>query len=89
MLWSIHGKTYDLTKIIDTHPGGRYILIKTRGMGDITALFESYPTFSNKHQILKQLEQYQMPADITETYDFTTYNELSDIIKEKFQIQEE
>ena len=28
-----------------------------------------------------QLEQYQMPADITETYDFATYNELSDIIK--------
>jgi cytochrome b involved in lipid metabolism len=48
MTWSIYGNKYDLTPFIDKHPGGKEILQKTKDMGDITPLFESYHAFSNK-----------------------------------------
>ena len=40
MTWSMHGNKYYLTAFIDKHPGGKEILQKTKGMGDITPLFE-------------------------------------------------
>ena len=48
MPWVIYGNEYDLSNFIDQHPGGKDILLKTKDMGDITALFESYHAFSDK-----------------------------------------
>jgi cytochrome b involved in lipid metabolism len=50
-MWSIYGNTYDLTSFIAHHPGGKEILENTRGIGDCTALFESYHAFSDFPQI--------------------------------------
>ena len=40
-MWNIYGKTYDLSNFAKYHPGGREIIEKMRGMGDLTALFET------------------------------------------------
>ena len=52
-MWSINGNYYDLSNFIDKHPGGKDILLKTRGEEDITALFETYHAFSNNTHIYK------------------------------------
>lgn len=44
--WVVHGRAYDLTAVMRTHPGGAWILELTRGT-DVTALFESYHAFSD------------------------------------------
>ena len=51
MSWTIYGNKYDLTEFIDKHPGGKDILVKTKDMGDVTPLFETYHDFSNKSSI--------------------------------------
>ncbi len=56
--WKIHGRTYDLTPLIRTHPGGSSIIKLTRGM-DCTALFESYHVFSDAPR--EQLARYGPP----------------------------
>ena len=81
MTWSIYGSKYDLASFIDKHPGGKEILEKTRDMGDITPLFESYHAFSNKEHIRKRLEEYKIEGSSESTYDFQLYNELSNTIK--------
>jgi len=81
-MWSINGYYYDLTEFIDKHPGGRDILLKTKGEGDITALFESYHAFSNKEQIYNMLEKYKIkPVENITLYDFNHYNQLCERIK--------
>ena len=51
MSWTLYAIKYDLTEFIDKHPGGKDSLVKTRDMGDVTALFESYHAFSNKSSL--------------------------------------
>ena len=87
MTWSIYGNKYDLTPFIDKHPGGKEILQKTKDMGDITPLFESYHAFSNKDYIRQHLENYRIEGSTEATYDFRLYNELSDIIKERYKVK--
>lgn len=50
----VHGKVYDVTPFLDTHPGGRGILVKYSG-GDATAPFEDV-NHSRAAQAL--MEQY-------------------------------
>jgi len=87
-MWHIHGKTYDLTEFIEKHPGGADILLKTKGEKDITALFETYHAFSNKEKIGKMLDKYEVkdmePDNDVKQYDFTNYNKLLKLVKEKF-----
>jgi linoleoyl-CoA desaturase len=87
-MWHIHGKTYDLTEFIEKHPGGADILLKTKGEKDITALFETYHAFSNKEKIGKMLDNYEVkdiePDKDVKQYDFTNYNKLLKLVKEKF-----
>jgi linoleoyl-CoA desaturase len=87
-MWHIHGKTYDLTEFIDKHPGGADILLKTKGEKDITSLFETYHAFSNKEKIGKMLDKYEVndvePNKDVKQYDFTNYDKLLTLVKEKF-----
>jgi cytochrome b involved in lipid metabolism len=91
-MWNIYGKTYDLTKFISHHPGGSDILIKTREVGDITALFETYHAFSDKEQIKKRLDKYEIKgissSDVVvpKQYDFTNYDKLLNLVKKSFLI---
>ena len=89
MSWTIYGNKYDLSEFIDKHPGGKEILVKTKDMGDVTALFESYHEFSNKSLITESLEKYKIESssEITEIYDFTTYKKLNDLIKEQYKFK--
>ena len=86
MSWTIYGDKYDLSDFIDKHPGGKEILIKTKDMGDVTALFESYHAFSNKESIKHQLEGYKVECSSESSYDFTLYNKLSNIIKFQYSL---
>jgi len=44
-MWNIYGKKYNLLPFLDKDPGGKFILERTRGLEDITALFETYHAF--------------------------------------------
>ena len=87
--WNIYGKKYDLTKFVDIHPGGKYILLSSCGETDLSALFETYHAFSNKENILKWMEKYEIKEkENIETskieqkkYDFTNYHLLTNRIK--------
>uniref|UniRef100_A0A6C0ESA5 Cytochrome b5 heme-binding domain-containing protein n=1 Tax=viral metagenome TaxID=1070528 RepID=A0A6C0ESA5_9ZZZZ len=85
-MWNIYGKKYDLTTFIKIHPGGSEILVKTKGLEDCTALFESYHAFSNIESIRKSLDKYEIlekDSDIKNEYntDFTTYHKLIEKVK--------
>lgn len=88
-VWNIYGKTYDLKNFIDKHPGGKEILEYTKNQADITSLFESYHNFSDKVTIKDSLSKYEInPSNtIYDKYDYTEYNELLDIIKEKTNLK--
>jgi len=78
-MWRIHGKQYDLTHFMDDHPGGRYILEKTKDLDDCTALFETYHAFSDMEKIQKRLALYEIEGSIQKPYtpNFTQYRELT------------
>jgi len=85
-MWNIYGKKYDLTTFTKYHPGGSEILVKTKGLDDCTALFESYHAFSNIESIRKSLDKYEIlekDSDIKNEYntDFTTYHKLIEKVK--------
>jgi len=67
-MWNIHGKKYDFTSFLDRHPGGKFILERTRGLPDITALFESYHAFSDIQHIEEIMKKYEI-KDTTDTTD--------------------
>jgi linoleoyl-CoA desaturase len=85
-MWNIYGKTYDLTNFIERHPGGKYILEKTKGLEDITTLFETYHAFSDIEKIHETLKKYEIKNEIIKEYtlDFTEYRKLVKIVKEKY-----
>lgn len=89
-MWNMYGKSYDLTKFITHHPGGSDILLKTKGGDDITALFETYHAFSDKEQIKKRLDKYEIKGIssndnvIPKQYDFTNYDKLLNLVKKEF-----
>lgn len=86
MTWNIYGKSYDLTDFINEHPGGSFILESTKNHPDITPLFESYHAFHRDiDNIKKRLEKYEIKKDITtKVHDYTSYRELTNLVKEKF-----
>ena len=86
MTWSIYENKYDLIPFIDKHPGGKEILQKTKDMGDITPLFESYHAFSNKDSLRKHLEHYKIEGSSESSYDFKLYDELSHRIKTNYNL---
>eukprot|EP00746_Dinoflagellata_sp_MGD_P007083 gnl/MRDRNA2_/MRDRNA2_113990_c0_seq1.p1 gnl/MRDRNA2_/MRDRNA2_113990_c0~~gnl/MRDRNA2_/MRDRNA2_113990_c0_seq1.p1 ORF type:complete len:497 (-),score=82.93 gnl/MRDRNA2_/MRDRNA2_113990_c0_seq1:153-1643(-) len=59
-LWRIHDKYYDLTKLINHHPGGPLVLEQTRGIVDATPLFESYHCLLDTKKIEKMMKQYEV-----------------------------
>ena len=83
-MWHIYGKIYDLSTFQDQHPGGKYVLEKTKGQKDITALFETYHAFSNIEQIKKQLATYEIHNKEEPYPDFTNYRKLVSKVKELY-----
>jgi fatty acid desaturase len=59
-LWFIHGKYYDLTPFIASHPGGSTILEMAMGLEDATPCMESYHAFANREYIYKTMKEYQV-----------------------------
>jgi linoleoyl-CoA desaturase len=98
MVWNIYGKQYDLTKYMDKHPGGKEILLKCENEKDLTVLFETYHAFSDKENIKKMLNKFEIKKEVTSTdnqefsngvgyvkqYDFTNYDKLLQEIKFQF-----
>lgn len=65
-LWFIHGKYYDLTAFIESHPGGTTVLNMCKGLEDATPCMESYHAFANREYIYKTMAKYEVsytPAD--------------------------
>ncbi len=61
LLWTIRGEAYDLSGWQDEHPGGAYVLERTRG-SDVTALFESYHTFAEPARLVVTLARFRVRA---------------------------
>ena len=76
--WYIHGKYYNLTNYMEKHPGGKFILEKTKGQGDLSALYESYHAFSNIDNIDKYLKtfevKFKVPNQKQHQYKTDNYN---------------
>ena len=87
MSWTLYGNEYDLSDFIDKHPGGKEILIKTRDMGDVTPLFETYHAFSHKTAIKESLEKYKIEGTGGDASDFTSHKTLCDIIEESHRFK--
>ena len=88
-MWNLYGKKYDLTNFIEKHPGGKFILEKSKGQEDITALFETYHAFSEIDKIKQTLDKYEIKDDTNEKpneylTDFSNYRELVTIVREKY-----
>jgi len=91
MVWNVYGKQYDLTKFLDKHPGGKDILLKCENEKDLTVLFETYHSFSDKEKIKKMLTKFEIKSNGNENdskkemtikqYDFTNYDNLLEKIK--------
>lgn len=75
-MWNIYGNQYDLTAFIDKHPGGSFIINKTKGLDDITLLFETYHSFTNRTYIMDELEKYR----INKNYNIINYDYKQDNI---------
>lgn len=58
-MWFIHGKKYDLTKFLDSHPGGKVILESCKGDTDCTAAFESYHAMCDMKKIKSIMGKYE------------------------------
>ena len=63
IMWNIYGKIYDLSNLIEHHPGGSEILIKTKGLDDCSALFECYHAFSDIGSIRKSLHIHSTDSE--------------------------
>jgi linoleoyl-CoA desaturase len=91
-MWNIYGKKYNLESFIDKHPGGKFILEKTKGLDDITALFETYHAFSNIMKIQETLQKYEIKYDDQQVVeyktDFTEYRKLTKRVQEIFPDRE-
>jgi fatty acid desaturase/predicted heme/steroid binding protein len=62
---SMYDKVYDITKFLNSHPGGKEFLLLAAGR-DITDLFLSYHPFTDKP--LKVLDVYQIGTLVTYQY---------------------
>lgn len=58
--WYIHGKAYDLTDFVDKHPGGKSVLLDTRGR-NVTEMFESVHALSTR-DISQIMKKYEVPG---------------------------
>jgi len=93
-MWNIYGKKYDLNQFIDKHPGGKFILERTKNLEDITALFENYHAFSNIEKIQETLNKYEIKQEentnhlIEYNTDFTNYRKLVKKVNEIFPNRE-
>jgi linoleoyl-CoA desaturase len=92
-MWNIYGKKYDLNSFIEKHPGGKFILEKTQGLEDITALFETYHAFSDIEKIKETLQKYEIKENDQQQVveykpDFTEYRKLTKRVQEIFPDRE-
>jgi len=58
-VWRVHGRDYDLSDFVDSHPGGALMLLLGKGT-DCTMLFESYHIFNEPR---KRLAKYDVTPD--------------------------
>ena len=90
MVWNLYGKKYDLNNYLKNnhHPGGNNIIQNTENQKDITALFESYHSFSNrdKKHFIHRLDMYEIrdKDGDTNNFDFVDYNALVNKVKTLF-----
>eukprot|EP00392_Amoebophrya_sp_AT5.2_P000026 g26.t1 len=57
--WTIYGRKYDLTKFMESHPGGKWPLTLTKN-SDCTILFESYHPFVPRDKLEKMMIPYEI-----------------------------
>lgn len=50
-LWRVHGKVYDFTSFVDSHPGGPLWLTRTKGQ-DITDFYETHHIDTSRTDVL-------------------------------------
>ena len=60
-VWIVHGKNYDLSSFVDSHPGGKDMILLGKGR-DCTEIFESIHIFS-KNKPHSILQKYQIVDD--------------------------
>lgn len=60
-LWRIHGKYFDLSPYIESHPGGAQWLERTRGW-DITEAVQSHHLRLSWAQLYRMIKKYEVPA---------------------------
>ena len=81
--WHIHGNLYDLTSFLDNHPGGKEILLISKGKYDATNMFESYHSFADFDYIKQKLEDYKIgKSPIKPKYTFKQ-NDFYDVVKKR------
>ena len=59
-MWKIRKKKYNLSRFMDSHPGGRAILETCEGNDDLTMSFESYHAMSNMNKIESIMKKYEI-----------------------------
>lgn len=84
---AVHDKVYDITKFLNTHPGGKEFLLLAAGR-DITDLFISYHPFTDKPE--KALKMYEIGTLTTRQFprfspDTGFYKKCSERVKQYFQ----
>jgi hypothetical protein len=68
------------------HPGGSHVLALTRGVGDLTPMFETYHAFAaNRASLLQTLAKYEVPKLATDpatgvAFDFDDYHALANTV---------
>lgn len=65
-VWRIHGRDYNMTAFLETHPGGKLALMLGKGV-DCTRMFEQYHIMNEKH--LAILEKYAIDTECGTTGD--------------------
>lgn len=69
-LWHLYGRSYDFSKYVAKHPGGKNAILCAKGLPDCTAMFESYhPTPPRK--MLDEFESCESTVVIKTPHEYT------------------
>ena len=60
-MWYFNGHTYDLSKFVKSHPGGKHLIVETKNF-DITYLVQCNHHWTKEYAI-KRLEPYKVSND--------------------------
>jgi predicted membrane channel-forming protein YqfA (hemolysin III family) len=66
IMWKIRGKVYDLEPFLDIHPGGRNILESSKGLDNLTELFNRYHKNVDKTKLKEIMNKYEIHSSIND-----------------------